>query len=224
MRLQVALDRMSVAHAVELTRQVAAFADWIEVGTSLIKANGMTAVAEVVAAAGTTPVLADTKTADDAVTEVDMCHKAGARATSVLALAPDDTIRACVARAGDLGMETLVDLLATGAGRFDELLAQHSGRPDLVWAAHVGKDQQRHGAANGGLAWITPRSGGHRVAVAGGLDQQQVAALTQLHGDLRVIVGSAITKAVDPAAAAAAFRSLLAAGPQQGPSPREATT
>ncbi len=221
--LQVALDRISVSRAVDLTREVAEHVDWIEVGTSLIKAHGMPAVAAVVAAAGTTPVLADTKTADDAVTEVEMCHAAGARAMSVLALAPDETLRACAARAHELGMEVLVDLLATGAERFDGLLAEFSGSAHLVWASHIGKDQQRQGAVDHALDRLTERAMGHRLALAGGLGREDMAALAGSHLNLRVIVGSAITKAPDPAATAAEFRRLLTAEPPAAPSLREAT-
>ncbi|MFG1955141.1 orotidine 5'-phosphate decarboxylase / HUMPS family protein [Micromonospora sp. NPDC048830] len=213
MQLQVALDRMPVARAVELTRKVSEHVDWIEVGTSLIKAHGMAAVAAVVAAAGSTPVLADMKTADDAVTEVDMCHAAGARAMSVLALAPQDTVRACTSRAQDLGMEVLVDLLAAGAERLDQLLAECSSPSHLVWAAHIGKDQQERSRVDHPLDRMAARAKGHRLALAGGLGQEEVAALAQSYPDLRVIVGSAITKAADPAATAAAFRQLLTSEP-----------
>ena len=137
MQLQVALDRIPLPRAVRITRAVAAHADWIEVGTSLIKAHGMTAVAEVVAAAGETPVLADTKTADDAATEAEMCHAAGARATTVLAVASDATISAAAARASQLGMELMVDLLATTAERRANLIDRYRGQSQLIWAAHV---------------------------------------------------------------------------------------
>ncbi|MCW3815778.1 orotidine 5'-phosphate decarboxylase [Micromonospora sp. DR5-3] len=223
MQLQVALDRMPVARAVDLARKVAEHVDWIEVGTSLIKAHGMTAVAAVVAAAGTTPVLADTKTADDAVTEVDMCHAAGAQAMSVLALAPDDTVRACTTRAHELGMEVLVDLLAAGTERFDKLLTDFSGSSHLVWATHIGKDQQKRHSVGHALDQMAAKAKGHRLALAGGLVQTDVAALTQSYPDLRVIVGSAITKAVDPTATAAAFRQLLTNEPPTAQSLSEVT-
>jgi len=221
-QLQVALDRMPLARAVDLAGAVAEHADWIEVGTSLIKAHGMAAVVAVAAAAGPTPVLADTKTADDAVTEVDLCHAAGARAMSVLALAPDETVRACVARAGDLGMEVLVDLLATGPERLDALVARLPSASHVVWAAHVGKDQQERGHPHHALDRMATRAGGHRLAVAGGLSLADVAALARSSVNVRVVVGSAITRAADPATTAAAFRRLLTVEPPV-PSVREAT-
>ena len=49
MQLQIALDRMPLARATEITRAVAGEADWIEVGTSLIKQYGMEAVVQIVA-------------------------------------------------------------------------------------------------------------------------------------------------------------------------------
>ena len=50
MHLQVALDRLDLDRAAELAAQVRGHADWIEVGTSLIKHYGMRSVTEVVAA------------------------------------------------------------------------------------------------------------------------------------------------------------------------------
>ena len=51
MELQIALDRIPLNQAVELTEQVHRSADWIEVGTSLIKRYGLWAVERIVDAA-----------------------------------------------------------------------------------------------------------------------------------------------------------------------------
>jgi len=59
MELQIALDRIPLAHALDVTRSVAPLADWVEVGTSLVKRYGVGGLAQVVDAAGGTPVLAD---------------------------------------------------------------------------------------------------------------------------------------------------------------------
>ena len=66
MELQIALDRMPAEDALRVTRAVAGMVDWIEVGTSLVKRDGVDLLRAVVEAADGTPVLADLKTADDA--------------------------------------------------------------------------------------------------------------------------------------------------------------
>lgn len=198
MQLQVALDRIELGAAVDITAEAAPHADWIEVGTSLIKRFGMRSVSEVVAAAGDTPVLADLKTADDAATEFGMAFEHGARAATVLAVAADATIDKCVQLSTEVGGHALLDLMEVAPQRRDALLDRLP--PEVVFGAHVGKDAQAAGAdveASLG-AWV----GGRSVAVAGGLTDEDIARLRTTHPHLRVIVGSAITKASDPAEAA----------------------
>jgi 3-hexulose-6-phosphate synthase len=209
MQMQVALDRVPTSRAVDLVRAVAPYADWLEVGTSLIKADGMAAVRAVVSAADAVPVLADMKTADDASTEVDMCHAAGARATTVLAIAPDETVRAAVQRTAELEMELVVDLLGTPERRCADLMARYADHHHLVWAGHVGKDDQAAGRFAAGLALLEVPSRDARIALAGGLRLDDVPGLRRAHPGLRLIVGSAITKAERPEHAAAAFRSAI---------------
>lgn len=191
--------------AVRTTRDVAPHADWVEVGTSLIKRYGTASVSEVVAAAGTTPVLADLKTADDAATESGMAFTAGARGATVLALAADATIDRCVEVATEAGGETVLDLVETGPLRRDALLARLPA--DVVVTAHVGKDAQAGGA--GVEAALGPWTRGRSVAVAGGLGLAEVVRLRAAHPDLRVIVGSAITSAPAPGRAAATLSEAI---------------
>jgi 3-hexulose-6-phosphate synthase len=197
MELQIALDRIPLARAVEVTRAVAADADWIEVGTSLIKAHGAASIARIAEAADGTPVLADAKIADDAAYEVALCVDAGARAVTVLAVAEDATIDAVVARAP----ETVVDLMATSPARRAELAARLPG--DAVLSVHVGKDAQRAGRSV--FDELGPWAAGRRLAVAGGLGVAEVARLAREYPAARAIVGAAITAADDPAEAARAF-------------------
>ncbi|WP_430296208.1 orotidine 5'-phosphate decarboxylase / HUMPS family protein [Sinomonas sp. B1-1] len=204
MELQIALDRLPRARALALAHELAPSADVVEVGTSLIKAHGMDVVREIVAAAGPTPVLADLKTADDAATEFGMAFEAGARAATVLAVAHDATLEKALGTAEDYGAETVVDLMATTGGRRAQLAA--SLPDDAVLAAHVAKDVQsaQDGPASLLGAWAT----GRRLALAGGLGADDLPTLAGIPR-LRVIVGSAVTGAADPLAAAQELRRRL---------------
>lgn len=205
MELQFALDRMPLDDAVRVTAEIAPYADWIEVGTSLIKRYGMAAVTAVVGAAGATPVLADTKTADDAVTEFDMCRAAGASAATVLGATSDATLHACVSFAERTGMDVVLDLLAVTDERRDDLLRRLPEH--VVFTPHIGKDAQVLGRpAVGALAgWARHR----RAALAGGLTVAHLPALAAMYPHLRVIVGSAVTRADDPAVAAVELRTVV---------------
>lgn len=204
MELQIALDRLPRATALALARDLAPSADMIEVGTSLIKAHGMDLVREIVAAAGETPVLADLKTADDAETEFRMAFEAGARAATVLGVAHDATLDKAVRTARDYGAETVVDLMATTEERRAQLAAD---LPDeVILAAHVAKDVQS--AQEGPASLLGEWAEGRRLALAGGLGPDDLPALAGIPR-LRVIVGSAVTGAADPLAAAQQLREHI---------------
>lgn len=213
MQLQIAFDRMPLERATEIVRAVAEHADWIEVGTSLIKQYGMVAVRQIVAAADGIPVLADLKTADDAAFEFALAFDTGAASATVLALADDASIDTAVRVAAERGREVVVDLMNVPAARREAL----AGRlPDsVVLAAHIGKDAQipAQGRAADPAALLGDWARGRRVAVAGGLTVDRVAALdsTSRSGaaGIRVIVGSAITGASDAVEAARNFRRAI---------------
>jgi 3-hexulose-6-phosphate synthase len=210
LQIQIALDRMPLERAVDLTGRVARCADWIEVGTSLVKQFGMTAVRAVADAAGDVPVLADLKTADDAAYEFGLAFAAGAASATVLGLASDATLLTATRVAAEHGAETVVDLMETTADRRNALADRLPA--EVVMAAHLGKDAQRAGGDP--LDQLGAWRRGRRVAVAGGLGPAHLPALAADGGDLRVIVGSAVTSAPDPLAAA---RELAAAARQPVP-------
>ncbi|MBN3455152.1 orotidine 5'-phosphate decarboxylase [Mycobacterium sp. DSM 3803] len=205
MELQIALDRMPAATALDIVAAVAPHVDWIEVGTSMIKRDGAAFLAAVADAAGDTPVLADLKTADDARWELTMAYDAGARSATVLGLAPAATIDTAVQVARARDRELVVDLMGLdAAGR-----AALAGRlpADVVLAAHVSKDVQAAGASP--LAQLGPWPQGRRIAVAGGLGVADMSALAGT--DIRVIVGSAVTSRPDPLAAVQELRAAAGA-------------
>lgn len=202
MELQIALDRISLAHALDVTAAVAPHADWIEVGTSLVKRYGVDGIAAVVAVAAGTPVLADTKTADDAAYEFTLAYDSGAASATVLGLAADVTLDTAVRVAEERGREVVVDLMELTPTRCAALADRLPGH--VVLAAHVGKDAQASGARP--LDLLGDWARGRRLALAGGLTRADLPALADLP-DLRVIVGSAVTKSDDPVAAVQELRA-----------------
>jgi 3-hexulose-6-phosphate synthase len=202
MELQIALDRIPLDRACAVAAAVAPEADWIEVGTSLVKRYGTDGIAAVVAAAAGTPVLADLKTADDAAYEFALAYDAGAASATVLGLAADATLATAVRVAEERGREVVVDLMELSPGRRAVLATRLPGH--VVLAAHVGKDAQASGRRPVDL--LGPWAEGRRLALAGGLTATDLPALADLPG-VRVIVGSAVTKADDPLAAVQELRA-----------------
>lgn len=200
-RTQIALDRIPLERAVDTATAIAPYADWIEVGTSLIKEFGMAAVRRVAAAADGTPVLADLKTADDAAYEFTLAFDAGAASATVLGLAADATIDTAARIAAERSAEAVVDLMETDEERRAALAARLPA--EVVLAAHLGKDTQpaARAAGAGPAGMLGDWARGRRIAVAGGLTAQDLPAFAGTE-DVRVIVGSAVTRAEDPVAAA----------------------
>ena len=217
MQIQIALDRIPRAEAVRVAALTAPYADVIEVGTSLIKAYGMPIVTEIADITGI-PVLADLKTADDARTEFTMAYDAGAASATVLGLVSLTTVTTCVQVAHDRGREAVVDLMELTADRRTELAGQLPQA--TVLAAHVPKDLQGGPTAPADLVGDWAR--GRRLAVAGGLSIDDLPTLATLERELdlewlRVIIGSAVTKAVDVETTAAQLATAAGRNKETAP-------
>jgi 3-hexulose-6-phosphate synthase len=143
----------------EVTAAVAPHADWIEVGTSLVKRYGVDGIAAIVAAAAGTPALADPKTADDAAYELTLAYDAGAASGTVLGLAADATLATAMRVAEKRGCELVVDLMELSPERRAALAGWLPGH--VVLAAHVGKDAQASARRPVGL--LGPWADGRRV-------------------------------------------------------------
>ena len=77
MKLQVAIDLLSTADALALLKKVANQVDVIELGTPLIKQEGLSVVTNVKAAYPDKLVFADMKTMDAGESEADLAFDAG---------------------------------------------------------------------------------------------------------------------------------------------------
>jgi len=197
---QLALDRMSITQAVEMAKSAGPYADWIEVGTSLIKMYGMESVRAMKSAFPEKTIVADIKTFDNARYEFAMCFEAGADIATVMGAAPAKTVELCARTAEDYGKGYMIDLLNVPEDRIEQLC----GFDGAILCFHLGKDQQEHE----GTRFERVKAGafkhagdGLSVALAGGIRLEVLPEL-MLHRPDLIIVGEAVTKAPDPAAAA----------------------
>ena len=87
MKLQVAIDLLTTEAALELAGQVAEYVDIIELGTPLIKAEGLPVITAIKNAHPDKIVFADLKTMDAGELEADIAFKAGADLVTVLGAA-----------------------------------------------------------------------------------------------------------------------------------------
>jgi len=200
MKIQLALDRMSIPEAVAMARLVQPFIDWIEVGTSLIKEYGMDSVAAMKREFPEKAILADMKTFDNARYEFEMCFQAGADIATVMGAASPVTVQLCMDTAEKFGKQVMIDLLNTSQEQQTGLARYKSA----LHCLHVSKDEQeRLGHKQTGREQDDGAAGreGLQLAIAGGITLETLPGLLPLRPAV-IIVGSNITKASDPAGAA----------------------
>ena len=110
--LQVALDLLNAHRALGIAKDsIEGGADWIEVGTPLIKSEGMEIVRKLKQTFPDKTLVADMKTMDTGALETEMAAKAGADIVCILAASDDSTILDALKSARDYGTKIMVDLI-----------------------------------------------------------------------------------------------------------------
>jgi 3-keto-L-gulonate-6-phosphate decarboxylase len=110
----------------------------IEAGTPFIKREGMAGI-KAIRSIWRGHVVADLKTVDGALGEVDMVRAAGATAATVFGNSPTETLDLFIARCAELGMASMIDML----GVDDPLrVVMRLKRPPDVVVLHRGRDEE----------------------------------------------------------------------------------
>jgi len=206
-KLQVALDFIELPRALKVAQAaVAGGADYLEAGTPLIKSEGLDAVRELRQAFPDKTIVADMKTADAGKVEAQAAANAGANVMTVLGSAPESTIRECVEVARHYGIQVAVDLL----GVADPVgFARRAGELGVAWlGVHCAIDAQMQGADPMALLKQIRGVTDLTLAVAGGLTSESAADAALAGADV-IIIGGAITKAIDVRQATADVRKAI---------------
>jgi len=206
-KLQVALDFVELSRALAVAEAaVAGGADYIEAGTPLIKSEGLDAVRKLREMFPDRTIIADMKTMDAGRIETEAAAKAGANVMTVCGPASESTIRECVEAGRHYGIEVAVDLMSVDD---PVAFARTAGELGVAWLdVHCAIDQQMQGADPLALLREIRGATNLTLAVAGGINSETAAAAGEAGADV-VIVGGAITKAVDPKQATADIRRAL---------------
>ncbi|HDD55444.1 MAG TPA: hypothetical protein ENG59_04310 [Chloroflexi bacterium] len=110
----------------------------IEAGTPYLKREGMNGI-RMIRRLWPGHVVADIKTVDGALGEVDMVHAAGATAATVLGNSPAETLDLFIERCSRLGMTSMIDML----GVKDPLkVMMRLSKPPDVMVLHKGRDEE----------------------------------------------------------------------------------
>ncbi len=209
-RLQVALDFVDTSRALKCAREaVAGGVDILEVGTPLLKAEGLNVLRALHAEFPHVPLVCDAKTMDAGRAEVEIAAKAGASIVTVLGVASDTTVQECIEAGRNYGAQVYVDLL----GHPDPVAR---ARQAEAWgAAYVGVhcpiDDQMAGRDPFDTLRQVAGAVSIPVAVAGGLNSETVVDAVAAGASI-VIVGGAINKAEDGAQATRDIQHAIASG------------
>ncbi len=205
--LQVALDLLELKRALQIAQEaVDGGVDWIEVGTPLIKSEGMSAIRSMRDCFPDSVIVADMKIADTGTLEVEMAAKAGATIVCVLADADDAVIEEAVRAARLYGIRLMADLINV-KDPISRACHLESLGIDIL-CAHVGIDQQMTGRNS--IELLTTLSGTVHIplAVAGGIDAESAGEAVRNGADI-VIVGGGIVRSADVAGSTKKIRAAM---------------
>jgi 3-hexulose-6-phosphate synthase/6-phospho-3-hexuloisomerase len=208
--LQLALDFVDLHRALGVAREAArGGVDWLEVGTPLLKAEGLHAVRKLKAEFPALTIVCDTKTMDAGRIEMEAAAKAGAHVATVLAAAPDATIREAIEAGRSYGIRVAVDLVNHPDPVARARQAEEWGA--AIVGVHCPIDQQMEGKDPFVVLRAVAGAVSIPVSVAGGI-QSETAALAVRSGASVVVVGGAITKAEDAESAARTLKRVIESG------------
>lgn len=191
MKLQIAVDRVTIDIAEKIIEQFAGQTEVIEIGTSLIKDYGLLNLKYLNERKGNTLLLADMKTCDEGEYEFRQGFEQGFDILTVMGNSSKQTLEKCYQVSEDYGKTMLIDLLECS----DKKVSEIAGFEHAVYCLHTSVDQG--GSKNPALEVKRfkekfPQI--KRIAIAGGITLDSVRAIKK-EGTEFIIVGSAITKA-----------------------------
>lgn len=200
MKLQVAIDTLTVEQAIELVEETEGVVDIIEVGTPLIIQDGMRSIRVLSDIFTDIPVLADTKIMDAGELEATIAFDDGADIVTVLGVAYNETILGVLKAAKHYGKEVMVDMIGvqdikTRAIELDEMGVDYI-------CVHTAFDIQNQQASPlEELLVVQSVVKKAKTAIAGGINFNNIEDIAFHRPDV-IIVGGTISNAPDPKEAA----------------------
>jgi 3-hexulose-6-phosphate synthase/6-phospho-3-hexuloisomerase len=191
--LQVALDISNKHRAIQFAKEcVKGGTDWIEVGTPLIKSEGMDIIRNLRDIFPNKIIVADMKTIDTGAFETEMAAKAGADIAVILAAADDSTIQDAIKSARKYGIKIMIDLIGV-KNKIDRIKELEKLGIDYI-CIHIGIDEQMTGKKPLEILKDTVKNTKIPIAVAGGINSETAVELVKAGASI-IIVGGSVTKA-----------------------------
>lgn len=191
MKLQVALDRISLNEAINQATKLNGNVDIIEIGTSLIKDYGNMAIEKIASVASESQILVDSKTIDEGAYEFKQAFSYGADIVTVMGASSYQTLTACYEVAQQYNKTMMIDLLNLN----HEQIATIDNFSQAIYLIHHSVDANEELSAVTEISkFKTLHEHIQRIAIAGGIDYETTSDLSQQGVSEIVIVGSKIIK------------------------------
>ena len=207
MKLQAALDTLSLEECEKLLSETRGSIDIAEVGTPFVIEEGMRPVRVFKEKFPGIEVLADVKIMDAGEYEADKCFEAGADICTVLGVSNNATIEGVVRSAKRHGKKVMVDMIEVGdlAARAKEIDAMGV---DYI-CVHTAFDVQKTGKDPlDELRVLNRVIRNAKPAVAGGVKLSTIDAIVEEGAEI-IVVGGFICNAEDRAATARELKTHL---------------
>lgn len=207
MKLQAALDTLSLEECEKLLSETRGSIDIAEVGTPFVIEEGMRPVRVFKEKFPEIEVLADVKIMDAGEYEADKCFEAGADICTVLGVSNNATIEGVVRSAKRHGKKVMVDMIEVGdlAARAKEIDAMGV---DYI-CVHTAFDVQKTGKDPlDELRVLNRVIQNAKPAVAGGVKLSTIDAIVEEGAEI-IVVGGFICNAEDRAATARELKAHL---------------
>lgn len=207
MKLQLALDDLSLEEGLELTEEVNEFIDIIEIGTPMIIEYGVKPIEIMKKQFPQLEILADLKIMDAGYYEAEEALKVGADYITVLGVTDNLTIQGCVDAAKDYHGKVVVDMICVDNLKERIKKVEELG-VDIV-SVHTGVDQQAMGRTPlDDLKIMKEAVRKAKISVAGGISTDTIEKYKALSPEI-IIVGSGITHAKNAKEAAKKIKQVI---------------
>ncbi len=194
--LQLAIDVINLSRAKKIAEEsIKGGIDWIEVGTPLIKSEGMKAIRELSKEFPNKKIVADMKTMDTGSLEVEIAAKSGADIVAILGTASDSTIREAVSAGKKYNSKIMVDLIGV-----NDVLERTRKLMEFdidYLLLHTGIDEQMAGADPLDKLKEVFELTDIPLGIAGGIDEKTAPKAVKSGAEI-IVVGGAIVRSENP--------------------------
>ncbi len=205
MKLQISFDGLDIDQNLHIARQVAQYADIIEIGTLPLFKHGICVVERFREAFPKAVIFADTKIVDRGRDTVSIFAQAGADWVSVMAGTSREVIHGVCSKAHDLGKKVSMDLLDAGTPGQEALEAKSLGVDVLLFHKPHESDPNLSFLEE----WEMVRGNTTLpIYASAAVDRNTINHIVAVKPD-GIVIGRAITESNDPATEAEFFYRIL---------------